>query len=173
MLYKKFISLIRDHAEQLTRDWIKEVKNNPATPGYKNIPEDILHKRAYEDYVKLGELLLEEEPTFQSQAEHYMKLGRDRASEGLKLSEIIYALILSSVVLWNYVVGQGLINSAIDLQQALGFYQKMSNFYDKAAYFVACGYEQCKNRGTTPEKTEDFVEKTVKSVTKWFIHEIK
>ncbi len=173
MLYKKFISLIQSHAEQLTENWIKEVKNNPATPGYKNISEDILHKRAYDDYVKLGELLQEEEPTFQSQAEHYLKLGRDRAKEGLRLSELIYALILSRVVLWQYVVNQGLINSAIDLQQALEFYQKISNFYDKAAYFVACGYEQCKSKESAIEKTDDFIEKTVKSVTKWFIHEIK
>jgi len=173
MLYKKFISLIQEHAEQLTSNWIKEVKNNPATPGYKNIPEDILHKRAYDDYLKLAKLLLEVEPTFKTQAEHYMKLGRDRANEGLKLSELIYALILSRVVLWQYVVSQGLINSALELHQALEFYQKISNFYDKAAYFVACGYEQCKSKSNVVVKDEDFIEKTVKSVTKWFIHEIK
>ena len=170
MLYRKFITLVEDHAETLTKDWIKEVKNNPATPGYANIPDDELHSRSYDVYVRLGRLLMEEDPNFKDQASHYMKLGKDRAAEGLKLSEVIYALILSRVVLWRYIVNQGIINGTLDLQQALEFYQKVTNYFDKAAYFVACGYENFEKK--TKIKDEAFIDKTVKAVTKWFIKDI-
>ncbi len=172
MLYRKFIALVNDHAELLTQQWIEEVKTNPATPGYKNLPNDMLHNRAYDDYIRLGELLLEEAPTFQKQAAHYLRLGTDRAAEGIKLSEVIYALILSRVVLWRFIVNQGIINSTLDLQQALEFYQKVTNFYDKATYFVALGYENF-SKGKQEEKPEKmFVEKTVKAITRWFVKDI-
>ncbi len=172
MLYRKFIALVEDHAELLTQQWIEEVKTNPATPGYKKIPNEVLHHRAYDDYVRLGNLLLEEDPSFHKQAAHYMKLGRDRATEDIKLSELLYAFTLSRVVLWRYVVDQGIINGTLDLQQALDFYQKVTNFYDKASYFVAVGYEKYL-AGEHHEKPEDaFVDKTVKAVTKWFIRDI-
>ncbi len=129
MLYQKFIRLIESHAEQLTSKWIEEVKNNPATKGYKNIDDKILHKRAFDDYQRLGNILLHDDPTFHDQAAHFMKLGKDRAIEGLKLSEVMFAFILSRVVLWNFVVSQGIINNTLDLYQALEFYQKISNFY--------------------------------------------
>ncbi len=172
MLYRKFISLVEDHAELLTQQWIEEVKTNPATPGYKKISNEVLHRRAYDDYVRLGNLLLEEEPSFHKQAAHYMKLGMERAAEGIKLSELLYAFILSRVVLWRFVVDQGVINGTLDLQQALEFYQKVTNFYDKAAYFVAAGYENYLNGKAKEKPQEDFVEKTVKAVTKWFIKDI-
>lgn len=171
MLYRKFITLVESHAEELTEEWIREVKHNPATPGYSNLSTEELHNRAYDVYIRLGKLLLEEDPSFRSQAAHYMKLGKDRASEGLKLSEVIYALILSRVVLWRYVVNQGIINGTLDLQQALEFYQKVTNYFDKAAYFIACGYESFERK--TDMKDTDFVDKTVKGFTKWFIKDIK
>ncbi len=171
MLYRKFITLVEDHAEELTRLWIDEVKNNPATQGYTQFSDENLHDKIYDVYIRLGRLLLEEDPSFKGLASHYMKLGKDRASEGLKLSEVIYALILSRVVLWRWVVNQGVINGTLDLQQALEFYQKVTNFFDKAAYFVACGYESFQRK--TALKDDAFVEKTVKGFTKWFIKDLR
>lgn len=37
MLFEKYIRLVEDNAENLTKEWIKEIKNNPSTAGYKKL----------------------------------------------------------------------------------------------------------------------------------------
>ncbi len=172
MLYEKFIRLVEDHAEYLTQGWIKEVLNNPSTSGYKSMSKELLGSRIYDVYHRLGNWLLSEDQSYFKIAEHFMDLGKERARENLKVSEVIYALILARVVLWKYVVEQGVIHSSIDLQQAFDFYQKVTNFFDKATYFVAVGFEQATGK-TQSIKEEDLIQKAVGSVTKWFIKDFK
>ena len=131
MLYEKFIRLVEDHAEILTKEWIKEIKTNPSTVGYRKVDEAILGVRVFDVYRRLGEWVMNADPSDPKTAEHFIKLGRERANEKLKNSEVIYALILARVVLWRYIAEQGIITSAIDLHQSLEFYQKINNFLIK------------------------------------------
>ena len=169
MLYEKFIRLVEDHAEALTKEWINEIKTNPSTKGYRKIDDAILGVRVFDVYKRLGQWIMNADPRDPNTAEHFIKLGRERAKENLKNSEVIYALILARVVLWRYIVDQGVINSIIDLHQSLEFYQKINNFFDKATYFVAVGFESVRDEEQEKLKQEDFVEKAVKGVTNWFI----
>ncbi len=169
MLYEKFILLVEDHAEALTKEWIKEIKTNPSTVGYRKLDDAILGARIYYVYRRLGEWVMNADPSDPKTAEHFIKLGRERANEKLKNSEVIYALILARVVLWRYIVDHGIIASTIDLHQSLEFYQKINNFFDKATYFVAVGFESVSRDEQEKLKKEDFVEKAVKGVTNWFI----
>lgn len=171
MLYRKFISLVEDHAELLTQNWITEVKNNPSTPGYNKMPDDVLGTRIYDVYKRLGNWVLEKEPSGKERAEHFIKLGRERASEKLSVSEVIYAIILARVVLWKFISSQGIINTTIEFQQALGFYHTINNFFDKAAYFVAVGFETTGEKEQKKIEKEEFVDKAVKSITTWFMKE--
>ena len=169
MLYEKFIRLVEDHAEALTKEWIHEIKTNPSTKGYRKIDDAILGVRVFDVYKRLGQWIMNADPSDPKTAEHFIKLGRERAKENLKNSEVIYALILARVVLWRYIVDQGVINSIIDLHQSLEFYQKINNFFDKATYFVAVGFESVSDEEQEKLKQEDFVDKAVKGVTNWFI----
>lgn len=169
MLYQKYIRLVEDHAEQLTRKWSTEVRNNPSTPGYKNIPQQHLDERVYDVFRRLGVYLMEDEPDFKQTAEHFIKLGRERACEGMKVSEVIYALILERVVIWNFIVEEGLISNALDLHEALGFYMKINNFFDKAEYFIAKGFESVHLPDTAVSRESDLVNKSVDAVMRWFI----
>lgn len=169
MLYEKFIRLVEDHAELLTRIWIKEVRNNPATKSYRKIPLDTLEERICEDYKQLGKWLLEDDPGYTKTAEHYMQIGSERAKEGLKQSEVIYAIILIRVVLWKYVINQGVINSTFDFFQALEFFQKVTAFFDKATYFVAIGFENVTKAERDKLRESGMIDKAVSSVTNWFI----
>lgn len=167
MLYAKFIRLAEEHAEQLTKNWITEVKNNPMTTGYKKMPDQLLSKRIYDVYERLGHWLLE--PDNSKIGEHYIRLGRERASEGLKISEVTYALILSRVVLWKYILNQGIIDSFFDLQQAFEFYQMVINFYDRANYLVALGFESHKSLEKEEFEKGEFINEAVDSITRWLI----
>lgn len=169
MLYEKFIRLVEDHAEELTKEWIKEIKSNPSTAGYKKMDDATLGVRVFDVYRRLGDWIMKAEPNDPKTAEHFMKLGRERAAENLKNSEVIYALILARVVLWRYIMAQGIINTSIDLHQSLEFYQHVNNFFDKATYFVAVGYESIDQKDQERLKREDFIDKAVQGVTGWFI----
>ena len=169
MLYEKFIRLVEDHAEKLTKEWIKEIKSNPSTAGYKNVDDAILGVRIFDVYRRLGDWIMNSEPNDPSTAEHFIKLGRERAGEKLKNSEVIYALILARVVLWRYIVEHEVITSTIELHQSLEFYQKVNNFFDKATYFVAVGFESISKVDQDKLKKDDFVGKAVQGVTGWFI----
>lgn len=169
MQYQKFINLIEDHAELLTQKWLREVRTNPATPGYQKVSSELMHDRIYENYKQLGRWLEKSEAAFVQVAEHYMKLGRERAAEGLKESEVIYALVLLRSIVWKHIMNQGVVNNTIDIQRALEFYQLLNNFFDKATYYVAIGYESLALVDQDRLKKEKFVEKTVKSVTDYFM----
>lgn len=169
MLFEKYIRIVEDHAELLTKEWIKEIKSNPSTAGYKKIDDAILGVRVFDVYKRLGQWIMNAEPNDPKTAEHFIKLGRERASEKLKNSEVIYALILARVVLWKYVLNQGVITSSVDLHQSLQFYQHVNNFFDKAAYFVAVGYESLEKKDQDKLKKDQFVDKAVQGITNWFI----
>ncbi|MGE5403149.1 MAG: hypothetical protein ACM3S2_22330 [Ignavibacteriales bacterium] len=173
MLHDKFIGLIETHAELLTKNWIHEVKNNPLTPGYKDLAEEDLHFRVYDIYRRLGAWLPHEETSFRRTAEHYMKLGRARAHEGFKLSEVIYAVSLSRVELWKYIKSQGIINDAMDMYRALEFYQRIDYFFDKVIYFVATGYESAHLEEHEVFKESGFFDKIVDSFAHWFMKDLK
>ena len=169
MLYEKFIRLVEDHAEELTKEWIKEIKSNPSTVGYRKVDDAVLGVRIFDVYRRLGDWVMNAKPNDPKTAEHFMRLGRERANENLKNSEVIYALILARVVLWRYIVEHGIITSTIELHQALEFYQKVNNFFDKAVYFVAVGFENVTQKDQEKLKKDDFVGKAVQGVTGWFI----
>lgn len=171
MIYERFIRLVEEHADDLITSWIKEVRNNPSTPGYKNIPEAVLKSRVFDVYQRLGNWLNDEDPKYTAVANHFVKLGLERSAEGIKGSEITYAVILARVVLWKYVMDQIVIHGALDLQQALDFYQRVNNFFDKAIYFIAVGVEKSQQKGGPKEVEEDFVEKSVSAIAKWIIRD--
>lgn len=173
MYRSKFVSLVEDHAELLTQRWLDEVKTNPSTAGYKKLSDEVLSRRVYDVYKRLGEWMLQEQSGYKQTAQHFIELGRDRAKEGLHVSEVVYAFILTRVILWKYVVSAGLIDTTLDFHQALDFYQKVTNFFDKAEYFVAVGYETLEPREQQKLDNENFVEEAVKSVMNWFVKEDK
>ncbi len=169
MLYSKFIRLIEDNAEKLTQNWIKEVQNNPATPGYKKLSRDVLEKRIFDVYKRLGNWVLHYDPTDKKTTEHYIRLGRERAAEGIPLSEVTYTIILSRVIVWRFIEHEGVIESTFDLQQALEFFRRVNRFFDKITYLVSVGHESYKNVEEDELHKGEFFDKTFKSVMNWII----
>jgi len=55
MLYEKFIRLVENQAEDLTTKWIDEVRKSPSTPVYHNMNSQLLQKRVFDIYQRLGE----------------------------------------------------------------------------------------------------------------------
>ena len=82
----------------------------------------------------------------------YSDLGQKRRAEGLSLSEVLDALILTKLHLRDYIRSAGLANSAIDLYQELELDRLTGHFFDKAIYYAAKGYgrEAARQKPTRP-----------------------
>jgi hypothetical protein len=139
MFSTKLVAMIEDHAEQLTTGLIGELQRHPRTSGYHHFSVSELHDRAYDVYRNLGKWV-----TRGSESEieaSYAELGRRRCREGIPLSQVIFALVLSKDHLLNYVRTSGLTDSALDLYQEMELSRVVAQFFDRALYHTVQGYE--------------------------------
>jgi hypothetical protein len=144
MISARLVAMIEDHADQLTAGLVESLVRNPRTAGYHGLPRSELRDRAYDVYRNLGMWL-----TRGSESEiqlRYADLGRLRRREGIPLSEVIYALILTKAHLLEYVKTSGLSDTALDLYQELDLVRVVEQFFDKAIYHAARGYEEAVSR---------------------------
>jgi hypothetical protein len=142
MISVRLVAMIEDHADQLTAGLVSDLQRNPRVSGYHRLAPLELHNRTYDVYRHLGKWV-----TKGSESEMelvYTDLGRRRFREGIPLSQVIYALILTKNHLTDYVKMSGLSDSALDLYQELELVQVVAQFFDKAIYHAAQGFEQAR-----------------------------
>lgn len=171
MLYQKFISLVEEHSALLTERWVAAVKKNPATEGYCKIPTNDLSIRIFDVYDRLGKWLLDDNPDNSMVAKHFIQIGKERKRESINTSEVIFAIILAKNILWEYVMDQVIISSALDIRNAMEFNQKVNKFFDKAIYFITIGIEDEQDTGDSIKLRESFIQTSVNSITNWIIKE--
>ncbi len=139
MLSDRLIKMIETHAEELTRGALSDLQSSPNTPSYQKLSHDDLYQRVYKVYHDLGGWLWEK--TDEAIQTWYLQLGEERFNQGIPLSEVIWALILTRCRLRDYIRNSGLANSAIDLYQQMELHQLVSHFFDRAIYYTVAGYE--------------------------------
>ena len=141
MLSSRLIRAIEDHAEELTQGVLADVGQNPRTPAYHSLPRSELHRRVYDVYHHLGRWLGDTDQIDDPVEAAYGTLGRTRRAEGIPLSEVVYALLLTKHHLREYIRASGLVGSAVELYQEEELQRLIGRFFDKAVYFTARGYE--------------------------------
>jgi len=139
MLYMRLVRMIEEHAEQLTRGVLHDLATNTRTPAYHKLPREELHRRLYDVYHNLGRWLGEK--TDEMIRTSYNELGQKRCIEGIPLSEVVYALVLTKYHLWDYIRSSGLVDSAVELYQEQELHRLLDHFFDKATYYTVQGYE--------------------------------
>jgi hypothetical protein len=142
MISVRLVAMIEDHAEQLTAGLVDDLLRHPRVSGYHRLSPLELHNRAYDVYHNLSKWVArgsehEVEAT-------YSDLGRRRYNEGIPLSQVIFALVLTKNHLFDYVKTSGLSDSALDLYLELELVQVVNQFFDKAIYHAAQAFEQAR-----------------------------
>ena len=139
MISMKLVAMIEDHAEQLTAGLVTQLQQHPRTDRYHGLPLAELHDRAYEVYRNLSKWIQRES---ESEVEaSYHSLGRQRRAEGIPLSQVVFSLMLTQEHLLNYVKYAGLSDTALELYQELDLVRVVTQFFDRAIYYTAQGYE--------------------------------
>lgn len=140
ILTYKFVELIEKNSDQLADSLVERVRNSPYLPEYRNVPPVELRERVKGIYSHLGEWL--ETRKEEDIAARYTGIGARRAGQGVPLSQLIWTIVLTRENLWEYLKHS---NVAADLKELTGeleMLQLLDQFFDRALYFAAVGYEQ-------------------------------
>jgi hypothetical protein len=144
MLSDRLVRMIEQHAEELTRALVENLQSNLHTASYHRLSRGTIHDRAYNVYKDLG-LWLNSKAEGDIEAS-YTELGKERETEGIPISEVVYALTLTKYHLRDYIRAAGLVGSAVELHQEQELHHMLGQFFDKAIYYTVRAYERAANR---------------------------
>ncbi len=136
----RLVRLIETHSDRLARGLLERIENCERCHDFiHKVPPEELRQRVYEIYHNLGQWLLKK--TERDVEVRYMAIGERRASQGVSLSQVMFAIIATKEHLWEYVVKEALADRPVELFQELELFQLVEQFFDRAIYFAAIGYE--------------------------------
>ena len=139
MLVGRLVTLIQEHADELAHRVVRKLHEDPRTPAYGQFDEDELSARVSRVYSHLGDWL--GETTDDPIEAEYFALGQQRQREGVPLSEVVMALLLTRRNLWHFIEWQGADSNMLELRQQLDLEFLVVRFYDRAIHHTVRGYE--------------------------------
>lgn len=140
LLAYRLVRLIEAHSEQLARNLLENVKDSEKTRAYtSHVPQEELRSRVSEVYKNLGEWLLGKT---EADVQHrYEEIGARRAAQGVPLTQLISALVLTKDTLWEYLLREAVVERPVEVFGELELLQLLDQFFDRAIYYAAAGYE--------------------------------
>ena len=149
MISARLVELIQNHAPHLTSDTVADLLNNPLTPSFREVPRLDLDARIFRVYNHLGDWISAGHQFAEAEFEEW---GRKRFSQGIPLSEIVFAILVIKQHLSRYIRDHGLLEAAFPrteqdyvLPMHLHSLQELnamvSSFFDRALYHLTRGYE--------------------------------
>ena len=140
MFAVRLVQLIETHADKLSEALTHKLKNaEECRELLSKVPAHEIKHRTYEVYRHLGEWLLTK--TLSEVEERYIGFGVRRARQGVPFSQIIFAIHMTKQVLWDYFLMEGLLEPEALIGE-MELVRSLGQFFDRAEYFAAIGYEQ-------------------------------
>jgi hypothetical protein len=150
MISANLIELIEIQATLLTKDVTRDLMTNERTRGFRAVEPQDLEQRVFQLYHHLGDWI--GHPKSEKVEAEFTEWGRRRFSQGIPLSEIIYAIIILKQHLRRYIRDNGLVDAAFPQSEAdyvlpmhlhslQDLNTRVGEFFDEALYFLARGYE--------------------------------
>jgi len=138
---RRLVDLIECNADELTASYVLSIQRDPRMPMYQGFNQKEIFRRAYRVYSQLGKWI-SHETTREEMKDYWTALGRQRRKEGFPFSEIVLSLCHIRRQLWEKVQAEGVLDTALDLYQAMDLHNRVVLFFDRAMYFAAVGYEE-------------------------------
>ena len=141
MLAIRLVRLIETHAEQLSRELSEKVWNSPRCSDLHKVPSTELETRTREIYRNLCDWLMDKTEAEMEMERRYSKLGEARAQQGVAYSHFIWAVLATKEHMRAFLQREGLSESAMELHGELELLHLLGQFFDRALYYAAVGYE--------------------------------
>jgi len=140
MFSYRLVRLIETHADALAAGLEKKVMSSTRLGSFRSLPVHELRERVYEIYRHLGEWLLGKNQADIEQ--RYREIGARRASQKVPLAEVIQVIILTKDNLWDFLKSEAVADRAVEIMGELELLQMLEQFFDRAIYFAAIGYQE-------------------------------
>jgi len=144
MLAVRLVKLIEKHSEQLSRELSEKVWDSPRCSDLHKVPPNELDARTHEIYRNLSDWLLDK--TEAELERRYTELGARRAEQGVAYSHFLWAIISTKEHMRAFVQREGLSDTAMELHGELELLFLLGQFFDRALYYAAVGYERDRDR---------------------------
>ena len=138
MFVGRLVALIEAHADELAGRVQRRLFSDGRTAAYHRLPESEVCARARRVFSRLGAWL--ERASDRELEKEYEELGRVRRLEGIPLSEVVIALLLTRRALWEFVDSQPA-DTVLEIRQQLDLELLVVRFFDRAIYHAVRGYE--------------------------------
>jgi len=140
MFSYRLVRLIETHADTLAAGLERKVMSSPLVSSFRTIPNHELRERVYEIYRHLGDWLLGGNQSHIEQ--RYREIGARRALQNVPLAELIQAIVLTKENLWDFLKSEAVVDRAVEIMGELELLQMLEQFFDRAIYFAAVGYQE-------------------------------
>jgi len=143
----RLVRLIETHSDQLARGLLDRIENSEHCREFvQKVPPEDLKQKVYEIYQHLGQWLLKK--TEHDVEQRYIAIGERRAAQGVPLSQLMFVIVATKEHLWEYVTKEAMADRPVQLFQELELFQLVEQFFDRAVYFAAIGYERYQSAAT-------------------------
>ena len=74
--------------------------------------------------------------------QRYREIGARRASQKVPLADVIHVIVLTKENLWDFLKSEPVVDRAVEIMGELELLQMLEQFFDRAIYFAAVGYQE-------------------------------
>jgi hypothetical protein len=151
MLGSRLLLLIQAHAGPLTHDVVKDLVTNERTSTFRRLNPADVETRVSALFYNLGKWIGDDADENAVRTE-YEGMGRSHFQQGVKVSELVYALLIAKHHMRRYIRDHGLVDFAgdrivpeellpLELHSIQDLNYQVGEFFDRALYHLARGYE--------------------------------
>lgn len=140
MIALRLVRLIESHSEQLAESLVHKLERSSRAADLKKVSAQEIRERAREVYRNLSDWLLTK--TEDDIERVYTPLGRRRAEQGVTLSALCWALMMTDENLWDFLELQGMREKPLEILGGFELLRLLDQFFDQAIYFATLGYEK-------------------------------
>jgi actin-related protein len=95
----KLVDLTQTNADEIARQWARDVKKNAKTPSYHQAPEEKIIRQAKEFYNNFQMMFFNESP-YEQAKDYFEKFAEERYKEEIPGLEALSAFVLMRRIMW-------------------------------------------------------------------------
>jgi len=139
MIALRLVHLIESHSEELAESLLQKLERSNRAASLRQVPPHEIRERVRDVYQNLSDWLLTK--TDEDIERVYVPLGRRRAEQGVTMSAVCWALLMTEENLWDFLELEGMRERPLEILGGFELLRLLDQFFDQAVYFATLGYE--------------------------------
>ncbi|HYL84309.1 MAG TPA: hypothetical protein VE263_08750 [Candidatus Angelobacter sp.] len=140
MAIHRLVRHIETHSRELAAELLTRARQSPHLTTFDSVPDQELKQRVYEVYSQLGQWLMSR--TEEEIERQYSEIGARRYRQGVLLSELLWAIILTKDNLWDFLYRESWPGFEIEVIAEHDMFRLIDHFFNRAMYHAARGFER-------------------------------